>query len=138
VSAVNTGFLLAVLTFAASLAVAAAILGEHVFDWIEVMEVLASFAVPWLVWGVVFYRISRDAQDAATRAVSWLMRGSVLELLIAVPSHVIVRRRDDCSAPIATGFGLVTGISIMLLSFGPSVFFLYQKRMAARRVAGRA
>jgi hypothetical protein len=33
------------------------------------------------------------------RATRWLLRGSILELLVAVPSHVIVRRRDDCCAP---------------------------------------
>jgi hypothetical protein len=56
-----------------------------------------------------------------------LLRGSALELLVAVPCHVIVRRRDDCSAPVVTGFGIVTGIAIMLLSFGLSVLLLYQK-----------
>jgi hypothetical protein len=54
---------------------------------------------------------------------AWLLKGSVLELLIVVPCHVIVRRRHDCSAPIATG------LAIMLLSFGPSVLFLYKKRL---------
>jgi len=51
--------------------------------------------------------------------------------LVAVPCHVIVRRRDDCSAPIATSFGIVTGIAVMLLSFGPSVLLLYKKRLDA-------
>jgi hypothetical protein len=49
---------------------------------------------------------------------------------------VIVRRRGDCSAPAATSFGIVTGIAVMLLCFGPSVLFLIKKRLdgyAARK-----
>ena len=127
VSAITTGLLLAVLTSAALLALAAAIWGEKVDQ--DSVALLSAFLVPWLVWGILFYRLTRGADDAITRAVSWLMRGSVLELLIAVPSHVIVRRRGDCSAPIATAYGIATGIAIMLLAFGPSVLLLYQKRI---------
>ena len=85
----------------------------------------------WMIWGVVFYEYYRDASNAVSRAVAWLLRGSVLELLIAVPAHVIVRQRGDCSAPLVTGFGIVTGIAIMLLSFGPGVLALYKKRIDA-------
>jgi hypothetical protein len=51
---------------------------------------------------------------------------------------VWVRRRQDCSAPLATSFGITTGIAVMLLSFGPSVLLLYKKRMEKYRTAGHA
>jgi len=127
VSAVTTGVLLALLTFAIVSSVVVARWGDN--PKLNGIVIAATFLVPWILWGIIFYRMTRDADDAITRAVSWLMRGSILELLIAVPSHVIVRRRHDCSAPIATGFGISTGIAIMLLSFGPSVLLLYKKRM---------
>jgi hypothetical protein len=50
-------------------------------------------------------------------------------LLIVVPCHVVVRHRDDCSAPALTGFGIATGLAVMLLTFGPGVVFLYRKRL---------
>lgn len=83
----------------------------------------------WLLWGILFYFYFRNSSAVVTRLISWLLKGSVLELLIVVPCHVIVRRRHDCSAPLATSFGMATGIAIMLLSFGPSVLFLYKKRL---------
>jgi hypothetical protein len=86
--------------------------------------------VCWVVWGFIFSRYAKtDDPDSLTkRATRWLLRGSILELIIAVPSHVIVRRRDDCCAPVGTFWGIATGISVMLLCFGPGVYFLFVER----------
>jgi len=92
-------------------------------------NILAFWGAAWLLWAMLFYFYFRNSSAVVTRLISWLLKGSVLELLIVVPCHVIVRRRHDCSAPVATSFGIATGIAIMLLSFGPSVLFLYKKRL---------
>jgi hypothetical protein len=89
------------------------------------------WAALWVFWAILFYLYFRNSSDVVTRLISWLLKGSVLELLVAVPCHIIVRRRDDCSAPTVTSFGIATGIAIMLLAFGPSVLFLYKKRLDA-------
>ncbi len=85
----------------------------------------------WIIWAVIFRSFSKsDNPDALLqRALRWLLRGSILELLVAVPSHLIVRRRGDCCAHLGTFWGIATGISIMLLCFGPGVFFLFAKRI---------
>src|SRR6266568_917308 len=92
--------------------------------------IASTIVLLWIIWGVVFYRYARadDPQALTKRATRWLLRGSILELLVAVPSHIVVRHRNDCCAPIGTFWGIVTGISIMLLSFGPGVFFLFVER----------
>ncbi len=137
VSAAITAFFLALLTLAGVASLRVGFKGDNlgfldrfsseaVLGW-----TLGTCLFLWLLWGFVFYRFSRGSGDPITRAVSWMLRGSVLELLIAVPAHVIVRRRHDCSAPFVTSFGITSGIAIMLLSFGPSVLLLYKKRMDA-------
>lgn len=131
------GLLLALLTFSAVSSMAVAIRGDHIDHWVWPI-LIGSLAVPWVLWSIVFYRYSRDTDDIVSRAVRWLLRGSVLELLIAVPSHVIVRRRHDCCAPAVSAFGIASGIAIMLLSFGPSLVFLFKKRMEARKVRSAA
>jgi len=136
VSVIAGSMLFALLAFAAFSAAGAAWSGDKFFDrfWDTETEVVSIFAAIWLVWGVIFYLYFRNSTEVTTRVVSWLLKGSVLELLIAVPCHVIVRRHDDCSAPIATSFGIVTGIAVMLLAFGPSVLLLYKKRLDAYAV----
>jgi hypothetical protein len=100
--------------------------GPNNFTSLEVMAVLAGM---WLIWTIPFYLYLRNKSDVVNRVISWLLKGSVLELLIAVPCHVIVRRKEHCCAPVVTSFGIATGVAVMLLSFGPSVLFLYKKRM---------
>ena len=133
ISTLTTGFFLMILTVAISLAIGLGIWGEHFFNFFpdshQLAVTLGAFAVPWLVWGILFYRLCRNESDPLTRGLAWMFRGSVLELLIAVPAHVIIRRRHECCAPAVNGLGLAAGISIMLLSFGPSVLLLLQKRM---------
>jgi hypothetical protein len=83
----------------------------------------------WAVWTLVFYRTSRDAAaDVVSLQCRYLLKGSILELLIAVPTHVIVRSRDYCCAGALTFPGIAFGVSVMLFSFGPGVLFLFAQR----------
>jgi hypothetical protein len=84
----------------------------------------------WAMWAVVFglLALRRGPQRVINTLHRWLIAGSVLELLVAVPTHVIVRRRDECCAGIATGIGICIGIAVMLAAFGPSVALLYYRR----------
>ena len=122
------GILVGLLTFAVTGAIGVATKGDK-FGEGAFENPYLFFGVAWVFWGIVFYLFLRNSSAMVNQIVSWLLRGSILELLVAVPCHVIVRRRHDCSAPIVTSFGIVTGIAIMLLSFGPSVLLLYKKRL---------
>lgn len=138
-------FFLGLLVLAGALSLLCAIYGDNIPVWYNLgydltnsdnnsigamltgLETLLFF---WLIWMIAFRRAAAkdDPETLVKRAMRWLLRGSVLELLIAVPSHVIVRRRNDCCAPIGTFWGIATGISVMLLCFGPAVFFLFVER----------
>jgi hypothetical protein len=135
-SAVTVGFFLTVVTLVVATAAFLVVWGENKFPDLRSLDgIAATIGITWIAWGILFYLFYRNSTDPVTRALSWLFRGSVLELLVAVPSHVIVRRRQDCCAPLVTGFGITSGIAIMLMAFGPSVLLLFKKRMERYSVA---
>ena len=84
----------------------------------------------WGSWTVVFLRDSRvnGPENVAGRQCRSLLKGSVLELLIAVPTHIVARHRHLCCAGYLTFLGLTIGVSVMLFAFGPAVFFLFAER----------
>ena len=126
VSIATVALLSGILIFAAVSSLFAAAYGDGPSNGYQIL--MWWFGL-WLLWGVVFFLYAGRLSQWVNRAAGWLIKGSVLELLIAVSCHVIVRHREDCCAPALTGFGIAAGIAIMLLSFGPSVLFLYKKRM---------
>jgi len=128
--------LLALLTLAVAAALSAMAWGDHMDrwgPWGSWPGVLGLWGALWIAWGAAFHRVYRGRGLPVDRIVWWLLRGSVLELLVAIPCHVWVRRRGDCSAPLATGLGIATGVAIMLLSFGPGVLFLVKRRLDGYR-----
>ena len=70
--------------------------------------------------------------------MKWLLRGTILELLIAVPSHIIVRHRDFCCAHGITAAGIATGLAVMLISFGPGIYYLYAERIQSKKIEVKA
>ncbi|HUB66591.1 MAG TPA: hypothetical protein VL981_03810 [Candidatus Methylacidiphilales bacterium] len=111
-------------------------LGEFVYAdqffnyaWQE-WSILILALLTWCVWSLIFIRMSGNTPpaDLVTRQCRWLFKGSILELLIAVPAHIVARWRDYCCAGIWTFIGLTTGISVMLFAFGPAVLFLFMER----------
>jgi len=69
-----------------------------------------------------------EPDDLVSRQCRCLLKGSVLELLIAVPTHIVARYRDYCCAGFMTFIGLTMGVSVMLFAYGPAVFFLFAER----------
>jgi hypothetical protein len=97
--------------------------GDAILPW-------AALLVLWAAWSLVFYRSGRGAaaMDVVTRQCRYLLKGSILELLVAVPTHIVARARDYCCAGVMTFLGIAFGVAVMLFSFGPGVFFLFAAR----------
>lgn len=103
---------------------------KEVFSEPTFMRAIGVFIFAWLLWALIFFRWTRNMKPEGLieKQCRLLYRGSILELLVAVPTHVIARSRDYCCAGASTFIGIVLGISVMLFSFGPGVFFLFAAR----------
>jgi hypothetical protein len=97
-----------------------------------VWAVLGLVGVLWLAWSILFafYGGKRD-KGLMPRVVRFLLAGSILELLVAVPTHAIARWRGYCCAGFGTFWGLATGVTVLLLAFGPGVLLLFVRRYRA-------
>ena len=123
---IGSGLLAGTLVIGGGFALGELLRAENAFAW---AVLIASIAV-WIGWSVLFLLIGFRAgpQRVGGKLYRFLIAGSVLELLVAVPSNVIVRRRQECCAGIATGIGICIGVSVMIVALGPGVLILYHKR----------
>lgn len=104
---------------------------------------LVCCALIWIIWSFIFCRSASDKapESIIQRQCRFLLQGSIIALLVAVPMHIAVRRRGECCAGFLTFTGITFGLAVLLLSFGPSVYFLYAarwKKLHPERYAAKA
>jgi len=133
------GFMMAALLAGAIYSLCEFRFGEKEPDWVWWSGPVAGLVL-WCIWSVVFFRMSRNIEPGnfISKQCRLLFKGSILELLIAVPTHIVVRSRDYCCAGFMTFIGITFGLSVMFFSLGPAVFFLYVDRWRRLHPAPRA
>jgi len=126
---IATGFLMGCLLLGLLLSLIAFIERDKGKSW-EPSAALCASLLLWIGWSVLFARSANHAlpRDHVSDQCRYLNNGSILTLLVAVPTHIVARERHDCCADLLTFVGIVFGLSVMFLSFGPGVFFLYVDR----------
>jgi hypothetical protein len=101
--------------------------------------ILVGGGVIWFDWAILLWMMTRrhDPNLLAGKLHRWLFAGSVAELLVAVPTHLVVRRRSECCAGMMTGTAICVGVVVMFLSLGPGVAMLYFRRWQQVRAPAR-
>jgi len=104
-------------------------------DYLPELVALSLLLLSWLVWTVVFLVAARNLPylRAVRRLVLTMLGGSLLQLLTTLPSHLIVTRRGGCLVGIATGIGLMAGVSVLFWAFGPGIVLLFMYEQRKRR-----
>jgi hypothetical protein len=125
-----SGLMIGLLVAGATASVIEFIYSDTAADQGSLLLSIGIVSAVWVAWTIIFYRLNRNSQpmDVVTRQCSHLLKGSILELLIAVPTHVIARYRNYCCAGVLTFIGIAFRIATMIFSFVPGVFLLFVKR----------
>ena len=84
----------------------------------------------WLLWSLAYFRLGRKVtpSDLVSHQCRTLFKGSILELLIVVPAHIVTSHRAELFAGDLTFLGFAMGLVVMLFSFGPAVLLLCAAR----------
>ena len=125
-----SGLMIGLLVVGAVASILEFIKGDNALNSASLLIGIAIVVAVWLAWTLIFYRLNRDSKpmDVVTSQCRHMLKGSILELLVAVPTHVVARYRDYCCAGFLTFLGIAFGMATMIFSFGPGIFLLYVKR----------
>jgi hypothetical protein len=94
----------------------------------------------WGVWGWFFwhrYRY-RHRYTVMSRLTTWLLSGSLLELIACVPMHIVVSRRPGCLVGLATMLGIIAGCLVAVFAFGPAIILLFLRPRHREELAAAA
>jgi hypothetical protein len=105
-------------------------------EWIGITLFWTAVGGNWLLWGVLIFVYARRWRRYALlwRLTGMLFGGSLLELVAAVPSHMVVMRRPGCMVGLGTGIGVMAGVCVMFVAFGPAVVLLFLRPRYRREV----
>lgn len=91
----------------------------------------AIVVIGWLIWGFIFFIWGMRTQryKILRNVISTMFAGSLLSLMISIPSHLIVVKRPGCLVGLSTALGIISGIFVMLWAFGPGIVLLFLREI---------
>ena len=88
-----------------------------------------TLVVVWTFWTtVLLLAMKRSPAGWLGRTVRWLLAGSLLELAVALPLYLIVRRKYDCWCSLPSFWAVAGGMVGVLSLAGPGTVLLWRAR----------
>lgn len=90
-------------------------------------------SVTWIIFSVfgILINLKKDLNIIYRNYLITLISGSLLELLIAIPLHIVINKRGKCLAGLYSIFGVIGGFIVLIFIMGPAIFlfllFFYKK-----------
>lgn len=93
------------------------------------LVLLAIVLAAWIGWTWLLLRsMRRSRADFLNRAVNWLLVGTLIELAIALPLHLLLRRRFSCWCALPSAWAVVLALVALFTLTGPGVLLLWRRR----------
>lgn len=94
------------------------------------------YIIPLIIWVIfafigIIINTKKEVDNIYKKYLITLISGSLLELIITVPLHIIIIKRGGCFAGIYSLFGIIGGFFVLVFVMGPSIFlfliYFYKK-----------
>ena len=83
----------------------------------------------WIGWTWALFHAMRSQPNTwLSRTIRWLLVGSCIELAIALPLYLIVRRRFDCWCALPSLWAVCFSMAALLTLTGPGAILLWHRR----------
>lgn len=81
----------------------------------------------WVFWGALLFvfALHWERFQFLLRVSTFLLCGSLAQLMATLPAHLVVIRRSGCLVGLMTGVGLTAGVVVLTWSFGPAIVLLF-------------
>ena len=96
---------------------------DHIMRTWMPLAGLAIMLLSWVFWTFILLRaLRRSPSGWLAKTVRWLLVGSLVELAIALPIYVIVRRRFDCWCSLPSFWAVVSSLAVVLALWAANVY----------------
>jgi len=98
---------------------------------------LILLTINWIVWSIALFvkHGEEERYTMARKLLLILILGSLAELLIAIPSFIIAGTRPGWMPNTLSGFGVTSGVFVMLWAFGPGIILVCFARETRKGIA---
>jgi hypothetical protein len=94
------------------------------------------YIVPLIIWIIfavigIIINLKKDEDNIYKKYLVAVLSGSLLELIITIPLHILIIKRGECLVGLLSMLGILGGFLVLMFVMGPAIFlfliFFYKK-----------
>lgn len=94
---------------------------SKIFNGIGFYIALLAIWITLAIIGILI-NLKKETDQIYKKYLIALISGSLLELIITIPLHIIILKRKECFAGLVSMLGIMGGFFVLIFAMGPSIF----------------